>query len=190
MSRLPATATRVPDRTAAELRCSVVIIQDQSVLLLHRSWRDHDPTHGDWVLPGGSPRPTEGTAACARREAREETGLEVHIGRCLFVLEVTSAPPDPRRTVELVFSGTVIGGDAPRTMEPFRHAQFVPLDELGSLRLRPPLAGHLRGLAHHRAGEGAAYLGNLWRPDSPEEREQDDVVELYEVFEREVAADE
>lgn len=159
-----ATGTGRPDRTEVDLRCSVAVIRDHSVLLLHRSWRDSDREHGDWVLPGGSPHALEGMAACARREAAEETGLDVRIGRCLFVLEVTSGPPAVHRSVELVFAGRVEGDGAPATIEEFRHAQWVPLDELGGLRMRPPLAGHLRGAARHAHPVGAAYLGNLWRP--------------------------
>ena len=48
--------------------------------------------------------------------------------------------------------------------------EFVTLESLGSIGLRPPIAGYIRGYAkYQRAGSSnkaiftAAYLGNLWR---------------------------
>lgn len=58
----------------------------------------------------------------------------------------------------------VLPGGRPQR-EPGLEPVFVPLDELPGLRMRPPLAGHLRGL-HGRADlPSAPFLGNLWRPE-------------------------
>lgn len=53
-----------------DARCSVIVFRGDAVLLVRRDGA------GDWVLPGGTPRPGE-SMACARREALEETGLAV-----------------------------------------------------------------------------------------------------------------
>ena len=154
---------RVDDGALVDLRCSVVVIRGNDVLLLHRSEIPDDPNDGDWVLPGGRPRPGESMVACARRETAEETGLDVVVQRCLFVLEVS--PPSPGgRVVELVFQALAPSDGDPVQRENHRHAQFVPLDTVHHLFLRPPIAGHLRGLRTDRP-TGAAYLGNLWRPE-------------------------
>jgi 8-oxo-dGTP diphosphatase len=61
------------------VRCSGLVWgpgRDQ-VLLVRR--RDGDGEH--YALPGGAPHPGETLAACARREAREETGLAVNAVR-------------------------------------------------------------------------------------------------------------
>lgn len=138
-----------------DLRCSVLIRRDSSVLLLRR---DDDV----WVLPGGHPHPGESLASCARREAAEECGLAVEVGRCQFVLEVADGES---RRIDLVFTARQIDPRAePSRTEPHLAPAYVALDELPRLRLRPPLAGHLRGLNPAR-DRGAAYLGNLWRPE-------------------------
>lgn len=144
-----------------DMRCSVIVFRGDAVLLVHRDGAD------DWVLPGGTPRPGESMAACARREALEETGLAVDPARVAFIAE-TLGPGAPRRAVDLVFlAGPGVHGD-PAPCEPGLDARFVPLAALAGLDLRPPLAGHLRGL-HARDGEPtAAYLGNLWRPQRRE----------------------
>jgi 8-oxo-dGTP pyrophosphatase MutT (NUDIX family) len=68
-----------PGATAgAEVRlcCSVTIVDDQGRVLLQRR------TDGDWWgLPGGRLDPGETFTGAARREVREETGLEIEIVR-------------------------------------------------------------------------------------------------------------
>lgn len=150
---------RVTSDPPVELRCATIVFRGDAVLLVHRTRRD------DWVLPGGRPRSREGVLACARRELREETGLAIDPGRCAFVLE-TIAPTGDHRIIEVVF----LSGDRP-TGEPVSaedgmQAEFVPLDAIHELDLRPPLAGHLRLLRRSRNASTAPYLGNLWRPRS------------------------
>jgi 8-oxo-dGTP pyrophosphatase MutT (NUDIX family) len=41
-----------------------------------------------WYTPGGHAQPGETLRACAEREVREETGLDIHAGRLVFVEEV------------------------------------------------------------------------------------------------------
>jgi 8-oxo-dGTP pyrophosphatase MutT (NUDIX family) len=85
----------VDDRALVELRCSAIVFRGEAVLLLGRR---RDGTR-DWVLPGGHPRPREGTATCVYREVLEETGLDVQVGRVAFVLETTD-PAGDRRLID------------------------------------------------------------------------------------------
>jgi 8-oxo-dGTP diphosphatase len=143
-----------------ELRCSAIVVRNRSVLLIHRAHSNAD----DWVLPGGTPRPGESMAACARREVCEETGLHVDPDRVAFVLEVVGPDPGPR-TVDIVFSAVPsVADQQPAEREPGLRPVFVPVDRIQTLDLRPPLAGHLRRMLSHRGGLYAPYLANLWRP--------------------------
>lgn len=146
---------------AVNVRCSAVVFRGQEVLLV---CRDRDGGH-DWVLPGGTPRPGESMAACARRETLEESGLAIESARIAFVLETKGPWPGPH-TVDLVFLAILPSpSDEPRPGEPGLRASFVPLSLLDQLDLRPPIGGYLRGLHPHRQTRTAAYLGNLWRPN-------------------------
>lgn len=148
------------------LRCSVLFFRDDCVLLCRRA---DEPDV--WVLPGGTPRPGEATAATARREVAEETGLDISAERIAFVLEATSWEGD-FHLVEIVF----VGAERDRQAEPEQREDalvpvFVPVDELNQLGLRPPIAGYIRRYAQllRRAGSDlhrstAPYLGNVWRP--------------------------
>jgi len=96
--------------------------------------------------------------------------LDIQPRRCLFVLEVTD-PARARRIVELVFLGVESRPEAmPEEREPGRRPEFVALRALRNGRMHPPLAGHLASVQDVRdtsgeASRGAAYLGNLWRPE-------------------------
>jgi len=141
-----------------ELRCAVAIVRGNRVLLLRR------PEYDDWVLPGGRPRRHENMGSCARREVREETGLDVHPSRCALVLEV-SDPLTRRRIVELVFVADEFDTSTAVHSEPGREAVWVGLTELRDVKLRPPIGGYLPDLAR-RSDSYARYLGNMWRPES------------------------
>jgi ADP-ribose pyrophosphatase YjhB (NUDIX family) len=66
----------------------VVIVEDRAILLVRRG---HPPDEGTWSLPGGRCEPGETVEVTARREAREETGLEVVLERVLGTVRVGSA---------------------------------------------------------------------------------------------------
>jgi 8-oxo-dGTP diphosphatase len=156
----------VPD--GIELRCSAVVFRRRSVLLLRRT-RGGD---SDWVLPGGTPRPGESMAATARREVLEETGLHVDPSRVAFVLEVLGPDGGPR-TVDIVFAATEdTAGAEPAQQEPDLAPAFLPVDEISQLDLRPPLAGHIRGMLGDRGSSYAPYLANMWRPAGSRRRER------------------
>ena len=143
------------------VRCSAVVFRDASVLLVRRDRGGET----DWVLPGGTPRRGESTASCVRREVEEETGLAVTVGKVAFVLEA-GAPDGGERTLDLVFTASAVDATHPlRTWEPGLTPLFHPVDDLAWLRLRPPIAGHVRALFAARGRAlGAPYLGNVWRP--------------------------
>lgn len=149
--------TRVDEVSLVDLRCSIALMRKSTFLLVRRDETD------DWVLPGGRPQPGESMAACVRRETREETGLDVRPSRCALVLEVID-PLRQRRVVELVFVADATDLDGPVSGEPGTTPEWVSGDRLRTIKLRPPIAGHLPNLSVREA-RGASYLGNMWRPD-------------------------
>ena len=54
-----------------------VVVRDGRALIVRRA---HEPRKGEWSLPGGLLHLGESLADAARREVREETGLEVELG--------------------------------------------------------------------------------------------------------------
>ena len=62
----------------------VVVVKDGHVLLVRRA---KAPLAGRWSLPGGRQRLGERVRDTARREVREETGLEVEVTALLDVID-------------------------------------------------------------------------------------------------------
>jgi 8-oxo-dGTP pyrophosphatase MutT (NUDIX family) len=61
-----------------------VILLDPSDRLLLLHCKDEGNNHRWWVTPGGGLSGTESFEAAALREAREETGLDVQLGPCVW----------------------------------------------------------------------------------------------------------
>jgi 8-oxo-dGTP diphosphatase len=74
----------------------IIVVEDGNVLLVKRKF---EPRAGLWTLPAGFVESDEDAAACAVREAKEETNLDVQITR---LFDVYSAFDDPRTAVVLI----------------------------------------------------------------------------------------
>lgn len=156
------TAARA-DQTS--LRCSVAVVCDDEILLVHRSTNPQDWSDGDWLLPGGQPRAGETFIAAAHRAVIEQTGLDVLVGRCLLILELAPTSSD-ERIVELIFAAESTTAEGPHPQYAGRWPLFVPLSAAHQLRLLPPIAAFLPTVVRQQ-GSGAAYLGNLGRGAVP-----------------------
>ncbi len=85
---------------------SVLIVDELDRVLLVR--RGHAPQKGKWSLPGGSGEPGESPEQTAVREAKEETGLDVH----LIGLAVTAEMSDGESRLYDIRSyfASIVGG--------------------------------------------------------------------------------
>ncbi|WXG42537.1 MAG: NUDIX hydrolase [Promethearchaeati archaeon SRVP18_Atabeyarchaeia-1] len=86
-----------------------ILIQSHggSVVLVKRR---NPPFKGEWAIPGGFVEYGETVEAAAKREAKEETGLEVEL---IKIIGVYSDPNrDPRgHTVTICFLARQVGGE-------------------------------------------------------------------------------
>jgi ADP-ribose pyrophosphatase YjhB (NUDIX family) len=78
------------------LGAAAVVIHDGRVVLIRRA---KAPSAGEWSIPGGAVELGESVEEALRREVREETGLEIVVGRFLEVFERRRHAPRRRRRV-------------------------------------------------------------------------------------------
>lgn len=84
---------------------AVCIMQDDQMLLVRRGM---EPMRGLWAMPAGFMDYDEDPKAAAKREALEETGLEVQIDR---LLEVFHTPNDGGvANIVIVYAASITGG--------------------------------------------------------------------------------
>jgi ADP-ribose pyrophosphatase YjhB (NUDIX family) len=107
----------------------VVLRKGEAFLLVE----EIDPPHrGLWSLPGGRVETGESIEQAALRETREETGLEVRLGRKLPIHQNTATEP-PKH----LFEAEIVGGDW----------------EEGALRVRWFSLEEVRAMRHLLRGE-------------------------------------
>ncbi len=130
----------------------VVVLQPDAVLLIRRA---KPPSLGQWALPGGAQELGETAHEAARRELREETGLEA--GELLLAATVDSIHRDAAGRIEFHYTiidfaarwiggSPVAGGDA-------SEAVFAPFDRLDDFGLWSE-AGRVIALARRLVAAG------------------------------------
>ena len=156
------------------VRVAVCLTAAERLLLVaHRKG-----AHRYWLLPGGGVEVGETLVEAARREVREETGVDAEIGRLLIVCDAIE--PGGRHLVNLVFAAATVvtprpeatevppaggGGGSPPLDPAIDEVRWVSRDELLGLELHPPIAGAVAAAwAGGFAGE-VQVLGNVWTAD-------------------------
>ena len=116
------------------LTADIIVVTRESKPRVLLILRKHPPFAGVWALPGGFVDQNEPLEAAARRELREETGLEV--GELAQLQTYGDPGRDPRGwTVSVVFVAIVDPtATYPRAGEDAAQAAWYPIDRL------PPLA--------------------------------------------------
>lgn len=127
---------------------AVVTLHEGCVLLVRR---DKEPYRGKWSFPGGSIEPGETSREAARREALEETGIEVEVLEVADVVDSIHPPQDDRPGYHyciidfLAVPASAVrlnGTSSPaapelRAATDVSDARWVPLDALDAYDLTP-----------------------------------------------------
>jgi 8-oxo-dGTP diphosphatase len=105
----------------------MILVENGKVLLIKRG---RDPFKGEWAIPGGRIEDDETAEQCAKREMKEETGLDVEI------IKMTGLYSDPERDPRLIIAagflvkrvgGVVQGGDDAAEAKWFDLSKLPPL---------------------------------------------------------------
>jgi ADP-ribose pyrophosphatase YjhB (NUDIX family) len=119
-----------------KVACGVLIERDGRVLLVQRR---NEPGRGRWCLPGGFEDADEPPQQTARREAYEETGLEVTLEGVLGIYHYTD---DPRGAgILVIYRARCDDAATPTPGDDAADAGFFAPDAL------PPISHH----THQRA---------------------------------------
>lgn len=129
-------------RSAVRIRVTGIVIEDDRILLINQ---DTDGMRS-WSLPGGKVKAGETLEHALIREMREETGIEVEVGRLLYVCDHVAT-----HVVHITFEARRVGGimgavESGKDTRPIR----------GAVRLRWRRVIH-GSQGQHRSLSGATY---------------------------------
>jgi len=110
----------------------VVVVFEGSILLVQRG---REPGKGLWAVPGGKVRRGETLRDAARRETREETGLDVIVGEVVWVGEHID---DDHHLVLVDFAASVTGGRL-GAADDADDVRWVPLVDVAGYSLTPTM---------------------------------------------------
>ena len=103
----------------------VVVVQDGRLLLVRRGVQ---PGKGLWALPAGYVDAGEDPRVAAAREAQEETGLAVQVGRVVDVYPSAVTGGHRGASFFLAFEAAVVGGELAAADDALEAGFFGPDD--------------------------------------------------------------
>ena len=119
-----------------------VVRRGDEILLVRRA---RGAAVGQWAVPGGRVEFGEGLKAAVAREVREETGLDVRVGRFLGWAERMGDDPAAYHYVILDFAAEPLDPDAPpRAGDDADDVAWVPTNAIETYPLVTGLAEFLR----------------------------------------------
>jgi 8-oxo-dGTP diphosphatase len=137
-----------PDRPLGIARdgASIAVFKDRKVLLVRRG---KPPFAGLWSLPGGKTEGGEAPRDAARRELKEETGIEADVEGVVDLIKIPSDEQDDCGTTYrlTVFYGQPIGGNL-KPGGDAEAAEWVHLDDVEALPMTEGTADLIWVAAH------------------------------------------
>lgn len=123
---------RYPPQPIASV--GVVVLKGDEVLLVRRG---HEPRQGEWSIPGGVIELGETIKEAARREVKEECGLDIRVGRVLDVIDAIYGDEEGRIRYHYVLvdmAATYLNGEL-KAGSDVEEARWVKREELHRLSL-------------------------------------------------------
>ena len=123
-----------PEANSIRPSAGAFVLRDGAVLLIQRS------DNGNWSMPGGAQDPGESLTATARRETREETGVDVRIIGLVgiftdpkHVVHYTSND-EVRQEFTVIYRAEYLDGQ-PTPSDESTEVEWVPVDRVADLQM-------------------------------------------------------
>lgn len=108
----------------------VAIVEDGKILIIQRA-ADEDILPNLWEFPSGKKEPMEKIEEAAKREAKEETGLEVKIGKPISVFNFGWGKENEiRDATEIVFLATLEGTSEVTLSSEHQNFAWINIEEI------------------------------------------------------------
>jgi len=144
--------------SSTRIRVGAICCENDSILLV-----EHEKEGKRyWLLPGGGIQGGETMKDALVREVMEETSTEVRADNLLCVCESIS-PDKKRHIVHLLYNVVRMSGAPGTSRDPrVRRSAFLPINELDSIVLHPPIQEWLQRWCATGFSDAPEYLGAMW----------------------------
>lgn len=141
------------------VRIALVVVSDNRVLLVKHRKGDREY----WLLPGGGLEENETVEACAVREIREETGLNISLGKLIFTSESIN-PNGKKHIINLFFLGFLKDREINICIQDrdIIDAKFVEFETLSDITIYPNIKKELYDAWRKNFSHDVRHLGNRW----------------------------
>lgn len=138
-----------PEANSIVPAASAIVVNDEGNILLHRR-SDNDL----WALPGGAMEIGESIAETARREVKEETGLDVKPEYIVGIYTdhhhvLAFSNGEVRQEFSLCFACSLVGGTMSVSDESFEVA-FISPQDIEHLNMHPSIRLRIKHYLEHR----------------------------------------
>jgi ADP-ribose pyrophosphatase YjhB (NUDIX family) len=126
------------------------VCKGDAILLIRRG---KPPRFDEWSIPGGAVELGETWREAARREVREECGIEITVGDVLDAIDIIERDPDGRVRYDYAivdFMATYLGGDLQANSDA-ADVRWVTRDELEQYPMNPQTREMLLRALTHRS---------------------------------------
>jgi len=133
---------------------SVVVPDDQGGILLIRRTDNRY-----WSVPGGGMEPGESVREAARREVKEETGIDCEVSGLVGIYSnprhvAAYDDGEVRQEFSICLAGRLLGGSL-RTSSESSEVRFVPVADLPSYEIHPSIRMRI---SHYLEGRTTPYI--------------------------------
>ncbi len=140
------------------VRPSIIILQDDKILLLKYNYSGHDV----YGLPGGNPNAAETLEEALVRELKEELDLTVRVDRLVLVGEVIGAEKK-EAALHCVFTGQSVAG-IPEINPAHTTAlgcEWKDINEIDALNMYPNIGKYIKNLTLQKSPLTNPYIGQI-----------------------------
>lgn len=140
-----------------DIRIAACIVKDNEILMIRHKKGDEKY----WLLPGGRVEYGETMIETLKREMIEETGLEISVGKLMFVSE--AIPEDNHRhIINMFFEAEIVGGEIKLGNEEILDAvEFIDIDKIDEIKIYPIIKDELKQYIND--GKPLGYIGCRWQ---------------------------
>jgi mutator protein MutT len=124
---------KIPEEISV-VGCCTIVLNNKNEILLEKH-RKKTPWYGYWIFPGGKLEANESLIECAKREVKEEVGIDVEIEKLASVFVSKESQKVGIPIVLVFFLAKPLTKELKIQEDEIKEAKWFSLDEIKNLKV-------------------------------------------------------